>query len=141
MADRCNLVKMLARARLNFLSPLTSAAASIVVARDAGSGALIGGAKLGPMDAAAYQLSSVVVDESYRGRGVGKSLIQRALDLAPADATVFLTTLEDRQALYSAFGFEVCNPKTDRVPASLKLEMAIGAALFGAAKLIVMRRN
>ncbi len=140
-ADRPVLFRMLLGARLNFLAPLTTPAGSIVVARDASSGVPIGGAKLGRMDATTYQLSSVVVDKPWRGQGVGKNLIRRALELAPADATVFLTTLEDRQALYKPFAFEVCDPTRDQVPASLKLEMAIGAALFSAANLIVMRRN
>ena len=140
-ADRPVLFRMLLGARLNFLAPLISSPASIVVARDTSSGTPIGGAKLGRVDASTYQLSSVVVDKPYRGHGIGKSLIQRALDLAPSEATIFLTTLEDRQALYKPFAFEVCDATTDQVPASLKLEMAIGAALFSAANLIVMRRN
>ncbi len=141
LQDRPVLFKMLLCARLNFLTPLTSPAGSLVVARDARSGAPIGGAKLGRMDATTYQLSSVVVDEPWRGKGVGKNLIRRALELAPADATVFLTTLEDRQALYNPFAFEVCDPTNDQVPANIQLEMVLGSALFSTTNLIVMRRN
>lgn len=74
-------------------------------------------------------------------QGGGENLIRRALELAPADATVFLTTLEDRQALYNPFAFEVCDPTNDQVPANIQLEVVLGSALFSTTNLIVMRRN
>ena len=146
-SDRLPFLKLLLRERLNFLTPyVCDVEKCVVVARDISSGALIGGAKLGRMDSTdkeTYQLSSVVVDEAYRSQGIGKALIQRALDLAPSkDATVFLTTLADRETLYSPFGFHVATAADEPVPASLQLEMCVGAVLFSAASLIVMvRRN
>lgn len=140
-ADRPRLFKLLLRERLNFASPYTcDVEKCVVVARTQGS--LVGGAKLGRMSKLpdTYQLSSVVVDEAWRGQGIGKSLIRRALELAPDGSTVFLTTLRDRRGLYEEFGFKIATPR-DQVPASLRLEMAIGAVLFSvASSLIVMVR-
>ena len=140
--DKPVLFSKLLHERLNFLSPyLCDVERSIVVARDARSDKLIGCAKIGRIGDETYELSSVVVDEAYRGHGIGKALIQQALDLAPAEATIFLTTLDDRQDLYRRFAFEVCDLDKDEVPIGLKVEMAVGAALFSVTNLIVMRRR
>jgi predicted N-acetyltransferase YhbS len=148
--ERRSLCKLLWREKLNFLSPWTcDVEKSMVVARDAEEGSVVGAAKLGPLSRGShqshqshqsYELSSVVVEPAYRGQGIGKELVQRAMAIAPDNAAIFLTTLEDRRDLYAQFGFRE-TADTEAVPLPLKLEMVLGSILFQAAHLIVMVRR
>jgi GNAT superfamily N-acetyltransferase len=73
---------------------------------------LVGCAALVLRDEKRGQLRWVLVDQSARGLGLGKDLVNRALDYARdnACARVFLETtdgLPESQHLYEALGFEV----------------------------------
>lgn len=62
-------------------------------------------------DEPAAKLSAIVVDEEYRGRGVGRSLVQamEAEARSRECGLIFLTTNErraDAHAFYEAVGFE-----------------------------------
>ena len=57
-------------------------------------------------------IEDVVVDEAFRGRGLGRMLVERALDCARgyAPVTVMLTSRPSREAanaLYRAVGFSL----------------------------------
>ena len=53
-------------------------------------------------------LSDVVVNEAYRGRGLGEWLIGCILDHPRISETQFLLQTTDASGLYSKFGFQVC---------------------------------
>lgn len=151
-SDRPALFHLLLKERLNCLSPfICDVRQSMIVARDAATGTVVGGAKLGKLGDRSYELSSVVVDAAYRGRGVGKELIRRALDLAPdsssnsssssSNTSIYLTTLKDRRGLYEPFGFREISRSAESLPLALAVEMAVGAAVFKAVDLIAMRKD
>jgi GNAT superfamily N-acetyltransferase len=75
-------------------------------------GTLVGCTAMVLRDAGLGQLRWVLVDPSARGIGLGKDLVNRALDFARDNAcsTVFLETtdgLPESQHLYEALSFEV----------------------------------
>ena len=75
-------------------------------------GRLVGCTALVLRDGGVGQLRWVLVDQSARGLGLGKDLVNRALDYArdSACSTVFLETtdgLPESQRLYETLGFEV----------------------------------
>ena len=94
---------------------IASAGTSVLVARDASSGAIVGTLTLVvfriPTALRAW-IEDVVVDESARGRGVASALVNRALEQAAVAGarTVDLTSRPSRQdanRLYQELGFEL----------------------------------
>ena len=93
---------------------IASAGTSVLVARDASSGAIVGTLTLVvfriPTALRAW-IEDVVVDESARGQGVGEALTVAACRIAAAAGakTVELTSRPSREAanrLYQRLGFE-----------------------------------
>lgn len=54
-----------------------------------------------------YYLTDVIVDEQYRGQGLGKQLVKSVTDSEILKGYGLLTT-KDAQNLYSQYGFEEC---------------------------------
>lgn len=69
------------------------------------SGDVAGTIFLTPFGTDAATISLVIVDERMRGRGLGRKLMQAALDLAGM-RPLRLTATEDGQPLYQSMGFE-----------------------------------
>ncbi len=68
-------------------------------------GDVVGTIFLTPFGTDAATISLVIVDERMRGRGLGRKLMQAALDLA-GTRPLRLTATEDGQPLYQSLGFE-----------------------------------
>jgi GNAT superfamily N-acetyltransferase len=51
-------------------------------------------------------LCDVVIDEEHRGKGYGKFLIAKIMELPAVKHTVFYLATKDAHALYEQFGFE-----------------------------------
>lgn len=68
-------------------------------------------AALGPRDDREYEVHTIGVDPAHQGRGIGRALLRRMLDLADADsAPVVLDVRTDNvpaRTLYETHGFEV----------------------------------
>ena len=76
-----------------------------------GSGALAGFARVVTDCATVFYISDVVIDEAYRGMGLGTALISYIISLPVyADLRGFLITREAR-SFYQRFGFEVVNDR------------------------------
>jgi len=64
-------------------------------------------ARLGRRQPYEYEIHTIGVDPAYQGRGIGREMLRRLLELA-ADGTVYLEVRTDNQpaiALYESFGF------------------------------------
>ena len=97
-------------------------------------GRLVGCTAMVLRDGGLGQLRWVLVDQSARGIGLGKDLVNRALDHARdnACATVFLDTtdgLPESQRLYETLGFEVVSDVReelwDGVRPLIRMELAL----------------
>ena len=76
-----------------------------------GSDALTGFARVISDDATAFYLCDVIVDEAFRGRGLGKALVGHIVSHPTlAGLRGFLIT-RDAHGLYRPFGFEVVNDR------------------------------
>ena len=92
-----------------------------------------------------WELASIYVEEEWRGRGLGRSLVRRLLQQYEqrgytAD-DLYLLTLEPTVGWYRQFGFEPCS--RTQVPPQMGLEVAAGevlSTLLGN-KLVCMRGN
>lgn len=134
-AIRTTLAKML-------MNPLSIDVQNFVCAEDEGK--LIGFGQVRPIGED-YELASLHVQESSRGRGIGSALVRQLL--ADFEVThgseklgrLFLLTLADTAYFYEKLGFEVVSAK--EVPAVLNAERAVGSfiqSFFGNA-LVCMR--
>ncbi|KAG7674981.1 hypothetical protein Ndes2526B_g07825 [Nannochloris sp. 'desiccata'] len=110
---------------------------------------LIGFGQLKPLDSHSLELSSLVVDPEYRGRGLGKALIAEILAAAVPDKAVLLITVTARRKFYEACGFQEVSPSSTSliaysvsIPLSLRIEKMIGspiAQLAAQDSLIIMK--
>lgn len=125
--DTWSVLKMIAKEKLN---PIALNMNNFVVAKEQTHGHVVGAGQIKSIgrvgDRDAFELSSIVVDDAYRGQGIGKSIVRQILDAkAPADAEIFLLTVEDREGFYTPFGFQ----KTSDAPMLLSLEKMIGSVV------------
>lgn len=125
--DTWSVLKMIAKEKLN---PIALNMNNFVVAKEQANGRIVGAGQLksiGKVDGKdAFELSSIVVDDACRGQGIGKSIVRQILDeKAPADAKIFLLTVEDREGFYASFGFQ----KTTHAPKMLSFEKMIGSVV------------
>lgn len=67
---------------------------------------LIGFARVLTDDCYRAFLEDVVVDNAYRGAGIGAEMVRRLLDRLAHVEYIMLTTGEDRRAFYQRLGFE-----------------------------------
>lgn len=78
------------------------------------------------------ELSSVYVEEAWRGRGVGSALVRRLMkrhaQRGGNGRDVFLLTLDSTRSWYERLGFEVVSPE-QVIPRQLAVEVAAGGAL------------
>ena len=78
-----------------------------------------------------WELASVYVDDTWRGRGVGSALVNRLLarhaDQGRAKSDTYLLTLSPTAGWYESLGFRRV-PRAD-VPRPMALELAAGEAL------------
>lgn len=95
------------------------------------------------------ELSSVVVKEGFRSRGIGSNLIQILLfqqdgKMAPRNADVFLMTTSNREGFYSRFGFKRV-VENEQIPMLLRVEKLLGTpianAVAGQALLVMTNRS
>jgi len=88
-----------------------------------------------------WELASVYVVPSCRGRGIGSELVRRVLarhvGLGRRSADVFILTLATTKEWYQRLGFVLA----DQPPESMKFEVAVGNILTNliSAELICMR--
>lgn len=76
---------------------------------DRQTGALIGFARVVTDGSTMYYLCDVLIDESYRGHGLGKRLVERVVgDERLAGCNGLLKT-RDAQGLYKQYGFQDCS--------------------------------
>lgn len=123
--DTWGVLKLVAKEKLN---PIALNMNNFIVARDKEpvSGQVVGAGQLKYIGKDAYELSSIVVDDSYRGQGIGGAIVRQILDAKVPDtmhAQIFLLTVEDRQGFYARFGFQ----KATRAPTLLSLEKMVGS--------------
>lgn len=123
--DTWDVLKLIATEKLN---PIALNMNNFIVARDKEpvSGQVVGAGQLKYIGNDAYELSSIVVDDSYRGQGIGGAIVRQILDAKVPDtmhAQIFLLTVEDRQGFYARFGFQ----KATHAPTLLSLEKMVGS--------------
>lgn len=117
----------------NLMNPLSLQAERFLVADDAAQGDRVGFGQIRPLggDAGLWELASVYVEESWRGRGVGGELVRRLLEAHVAagrrPADVHMLTLAKTAGWYRTLGFE--QVPLDRAPSAMGLEMAAGSAI------------
>ena len=79
---------------------------------------LIGFARVITDYATTYYLSDVIVDENYRGNGIGKALIERVTEDPRYMGMKGLLLTKDAHGLYKKYGF---NEETTRAMIKLKM--------------------
>lgn len=70
------------------------------------SGEQIGFARCVTDYATMFWLADVIIDERYRGRGLGKALVETILSHEQLQGLTTLLATRDAQGLYARFGFE-----------------------------------
>eukprot|EP00741_Cyanophora_paradoxa_P004656 tig00000821_g4519.t1 len=75
------------------------------------------------------ELSSVVVNSAFRGRGVGQALVQRAMEAQARPWKLFLICTRRGMSLYERFGFRE-HPE-NKLPIALRAEIALGRTVNG----------
>ncbi|MFJ8750573.1 GNAT family N-acetyltransferase [Streptomyces sp. NPDC102441] len=93
----------------------------VLMARESGSGAVVGCIALLPYPHAAFELAKMAVDPAAQGRGIGRRLIPSAVDRARALGGIRLflgtnTKLAPAVRLYEDAGF--AGITRDRLPVS-----------------------
>ncbi|CAM9843521.1 unnamed protein product, partial [Ectocarpus sp. 8 AP-2014] len=88
-------------------------------------GALVGFGQVRPIGGSNYELASLHVDESYRGRGIGSSVVRQLVK--GYIRNLFLLTLESTVPFYEKNGFAVA--PANEIPTVLKAERAVGSLL------------
>ena len=58
-----------------------------------------------------FWLCDVIVDERYRGRGIGKAMVEAALSHERLRGLSGILATRDAQGLYARHGFELVDPK------------------------------
>ena len=107
-------------------------------------GEVIGCGQIRPLsDAGQMELASLVVDEAYRGKGVGTAIVTDLLDRKRPQGkrSVFCTTLARTSLFYERIGFRKVKNAND-VPLALRLEIGVGtfiAALAAGDSLVLLR--
>jgi GNAT superfamily N-acetyltransferase len=76
----------------------------IVVARDAGTGLLVGVARSLTDFSYCCYLSDLAVDKGYQGRGIGRQLIEETRKAAGPEAMCLLVSAPDAIRFYEAIG-------------------------------------
>lgn len=61
-----------------------------------------------------YYLCDVIVDEPYRGRGLGKALVEAVVNHEELKALSSLLITRDAEGLYEKYGYELSNSKLMR---------------------------
>lgn len=79
---------------------------------------LIGFARVITDYATTYYLCDVIVDENYRGKGIGKELIKKITEDSRYSGMVGLLLTKDAHGLYKQYGF---NEETTRFMIKMKL--------------------
>ncbi|CBN74296.1 conserved unknown protein [Ectocarpus siliculosus] len=96
-------------------------------------GALVGFGQVRPIGGSSYELASLHVDESYRGRGIGSSVVRQLVKGYVSThgegqiRNLFLLTLESTVPFYEKNGFAVA--PANEIPTVLKAERAVGSLL------------
>ena len=70
-------------------------------------GQIVGFARVFTDYATAYYLCDVIIDEAYRGQGLGKALVGHILSRPAYDGLRGLLLTQTAHGLYAKFGFEV----------------------------------
>ena len=70
---------------------------------------LVGFARVISDYATTYYLCDVIVDEAYRGRGLGKALVSHIVSLPEYAGLRGLLLTKDAHGLYKQYGFETVN--------------------------------
>lgn len=87
-------------------------------------GKIVSSAAIIPYDTDVASLGMVIVDEEYRGMGLGKSVTQECIDSVPCTTSILLIATEEGKPLYEKMGFVkvdsvykfVCENNTAKVP-------------------------
>ena len=69
-------------------------------------GELISSAALIPYDNNLASIGMVIVNENYRGYGLGKKVMQACIDTVPHNVTIMLAATEEGYPLYKKLGFQ-----------------------------------
>lgn len=85
--------------------------------RSEGSNGLVAFARVISDYATFFYLSDVVVDEAFRGRGLGKALVGHILSRPEYKGLRGLLITRDAHGLYRQYGFEVVNDRIMMRPA------------------------
>ena len=88
------------------MNPLGLDPRRLLVAACAARGDLLGLGQIVPLAPGLWEVRSVVVAPTHRGRGVGGALVRRLCEAAAAGEAVVLTTIARRRAFYERAGFE-----------------------------------
>ncbi|CAM9453973.1 unnamed protein product [Ectocarpus sp. 13 AM-2016] len=101
-------------------------------------GALVGFGQVRPIGGSNYELASLHVDESYRGRGIGSSVVRQLVTGYVSThgegqiRNLYLLTLDSTVPFYEKNGFAIA--PAHEIPTVLKVERAVGSllqSLFG----------
>ena len=136
--DLAALASLVVSERMN---PLFLEPARFVVGVEEG-GALVGGGQIrpiGPPEAGAAELASVVVRADRRGQGIGGRIVDELLRNHAGAAgegggarKLFLLTTDGAVGFYLRRGFATVSPA--QAPGALRVEQALGSLVAGLAK-------
>ena len=134
MQDQATIAAMVRRARLN---PIDLRWQRFLVAED--ETGIVGAAQIRPHDGT-LELSSLVVREDQRGRGIGSQLIQVLIAQSPG--TLYLFCRSQLENYYARLGFRAIGVK--EAPPSLRMRYAVGriiTRLVVGRPVLMMRRE
>lgn len=124
--DVPTMVQQLVAASLN---PIAYPPSAFIVLEHVHTGEIVAFGKLSRQDGNTAKVSSVLVRQEYRGRGLGKRLLAELLSDQEdgQQRDIWLTTLPSRKRLYEQFGFT--EQPVQAAPSALQAERALGTPL------------
>lgn len=92
------------------------------------------------------ELSTLVVDAAWRGRGIGSTIVGQLVDLYGKEQRIVLLTLSRTKEFYEPHGFvQVKEDDVVKLPLAMRIEFRLGIIVAGIVapdtQLIFMERN
>ncbi|KIL74498.1 GNAT family N-acetyltransferase [Bacillus badius] len=84
----------------------TILSSGVVMGHKNEKGEVVSSAAIIPYDTASASLGMVIVNDQYRGQGLGKKAVQSCIDQVSADTAIMLIATPEGQPLYEKLGFK-----------------------------------